>query len=124
MGLWIAGDHFVTSWVAAAALLRPSDSFSNASRSLPTASMTGSPELMVVATAGAASVAGATALAAVVATAAVLAGEDEAGTTALGAFEEQEAAVTRVKATAASTAAGRRRREVVTGTVSALTKHD
>jgi hypothetical protein len=85
--------------------------------------MTGSPELTVVATAGAAVVAGATALAAVVATA-VLAGEDEAGTTALGVFEEQEAAVTRVKATAASTVAGRRKREVITGTVSALTRHD
>jgi hypothetical protein len=86
--------------------------------------MTGSPELMVVATAGAAVVAGATALAAVVATAAVVAVEAEAGTIALGVFEEQEAAVTRVKATAASTAAGRRKREVVTGFISALTRRD
>jgi hypothetical protein len=89
--------------------------------------MTGSPELMVVATAGAAVVAGATALAAVVATAAVVAVEaveDEAGTIALGVFEEQEAAVTRVKATATSTAAGRRKREVVTGFISALTRRD
>jgi hypothetical protein len=79
--------------------------------------MTGSPELRVVATAGAAVVAGARAVAAVVATAAVVAGEDDAGTTALGAFDAQEAAVTRVKATAASAAAGRYRREVVTGLI-------
>ena len=81
--------------------------------------MTGSPELIVVATAGAAVVAGAIALAALVAivavvamvaTATVVTGDDEAGTTALGAFEEQEAAVTRVKATAASTVADRRKR--------------
>jgi hypothetical protein len=86
--------------------------------------MTGSPELIVVATAGAAVVAGAMAFPAVVATTAVVAGVDAAGTTALGVFEEQDAAVTRVKATAASTAAGRRSREVVTGFISALTRHN